>query len=186
MLAEPLAVAVAALDEVADVPQRVAVLGFGPVGALTAAEAQRRWPSAVVTVAEPEAWRARRVVELGFRVVETASRLDPELFDLVVDAAGYRGAVRDALRVLARGGQLLLVGIGPDMLEVKAQDVVEHGWKIIGSIGFDDHHLPRAVELLATHGSSFDIVTHTLPFRDVPAFIANNGHREALKVTMEF
>src|SRR5581483_7111878 len=101
VLAEPLAVAMHGLGRLSQRPQRVAVLGHGPIGALVQIELRRRFPDAEVTVAEPVPLRAQLARALGAEVAGTAADLPDHRYDTVVDAAGYATSLTDALSLLA-------------------------------------------------------------------------------------
>ncbi|MGP9736109.1 zinc-dependent alcohol dehydrogenase [Brachybacterium sp. AOP42-C2-15] len=185
VLAEPLAVASAALDQVRRAPRRAVVLGYGPVGALVAADLRRRWPEANLVVVEVGQWRSDHARDQGFEVVPSVAYAE-ERIDLVVDAAGYPGSTAEALGLLGRGGELVIVALGEGAIEAPAAVFVESGLSISGSIGFGDDGLAAALTHLAEHPEAYGhILTHRLPLTEAPEFLARSGHRSALKVAWE-
>lgn len=182
VLAEPLAVVMCALDQLRldASPATVAILGYGPIGALAHAELTRRWPQAAVTVVEPNARRADLARSRGAAV----DTLDgPARHQVVVDAAGYPGSLEAAIDATAFGGAVLLIAIGHAAATVMPATIVEHSLRVVGSVGFDDHHLDEALAALADEPGRYDpIVTHTVELPDVPAFLAAGGMGEAIKV----
>jgi threonine dehydrogenase-like Zn-dependent dehydrogenase len=110
VLAEPLAVAMHALGRVLRPPERAAILGYGPVGALVHLEISRQWPETETAVVEPVASRRELARALGAGVTsreELEARNAGRRPRLVVDAAGYPGALADALALCEDGGTVL-------------------------------------------------------------------------------
>ena len=143
VLAEPLAVAMHAVSRATRSPQRVLLLGYGPIGALVHAEIEHRFPQAAVHVREPLGSRRQLAAAFGADTSEP-----PAAPDLVVDAAGYPGSLVDALALTARGGELLVVALGHEAVSVVPADLVEQAVTVSGCSGFDDE-LPAAVARLA-------------------------------------
>lgn len=181
VLTEPLAVARCALDLVRATPSRVLVIGHGPIGALSHVEARRRWPDARITVTEPDARRAGLARELG---ADAVGSLDDSPYDLVVDAAGHPESLAGAVRHAAHGGTVLLVALGHAPSGVTPAEIVERGLTLIGSVGFDDHHLDDAIAALHAAPARYRaIVTHRVPLPGLPAFLADpSTRRDAVKV----
>ncbi len=170
VLAEPLAVALHALGRLAAAPERVAILGHGPIGALLHAELHRRFPAARVDVAEPASLRAALAAAFGTaRVADAATDLDAGAYDVVIDCAGYPQALPDALRLVADAGEVLLLAIGHSVPDVPARTLVERGLRLTGCNAFTDE-LPAAVALLASDGWRFlPVVTDTVDLAEAPA-----------------
>ncbi|MET4638059.1 alcohol dehydrogenase catalytic domain-containing protein [Mycetocola sp. 2940] len=171
VLAEPLAVVLRALDGVAVEPDRVLVLGCGPIGALILTELSRRFPSAAVSVSEPQPARAQAASQLGATVVTTP---DPDAYDVVIDAAGFPGALGVAFSAVRRGGTVLVVAIGAHPIPFTAQELVEKGITLMGGIGFDDEDLPRALAALAEAPERYaGLVTHRVDLTAFPDFLGS-------------
>ncbi|MCU1444499.1 alcohol dehydrogenase catalytic domain-containing protein [Cryobacterium sp.] len=170
VLAEPLAVVLRALDGVTTRPDRVLVLGCGPIGALIVTELQHRFPAAAVAVSEPQPARAEAATRLGATVVAAPA---PDAYDLVIDAAGFPGAVAAAFAAVRRGGTVLVVAIGDHPIPFTAQQLVEKGVTLMGGIGFDDEDLPRALAALAERPQRYaGLVTHRVDLTAFPEFLA--------------
>jgi threonine dehydrogenase-like Zn-dependent dehydrogenase len=185
VLAEPLAVAMHGLSRLPAEPRRVAILGHGPIGALLHIEVRRRFPDVAVAVAEPAELRAQLASALDASAVRVAAELSDATYDTVLDAAGYRGALTDALRILAPRGQLLLVALGHDSVMLKPADVVESGATIVGANAFVDE-LPKAIAQLATDPACYaPVVTDAIHLTELPAVArAQLEHPEAVKVVI--
>lgn len=172
VLAEPLAVALHALAHLRHAPQRAAVIGHGPIGALVHAELRRRAPDCVVDVAEPLPLRARLAEALGAATTASAAELDPASYDVVVDAAGYATSLADALALGAPGAHVLLVALGHAELAVHPVALVERRLQVTGCHAFIDE-LPEAIRLLTTDGWRYDpVVTDAVALDDLPATLA--------------
>jgi threonine dehydrogenase-like Zn-dependent dehydrogenase len=145
VLSEPLAVAMHAVARLPQPPSRTLVIGYGPVGALVHLELARRWPQVTVAVREPDSGRRMLAAAFGADVGDGAERA---CWQLVVDAAGYPGSLRDAISAAANGGTVLAVALGHSPVELIPAGIVESELTILGSNGFGSE-LPTAVRALA-------------------------------------
>jgi threonine dehydrogenase-like Zn-dependent dehydrogenase len=182
VLAEPLAVVMCAIDQlpVRTPPERVAILGYGPIGALAHAEMARRWPEASITVMEPNTRRADLARARGAAIgtLDDAGR-----YQVVIDAAGYPGSFEAAIGAATFGGSLLLIALGHAAATVMPATIVEHSLHVVGSVGFDDQHMDEALGALAGDSARYNaIVTHTVDLDQIPSFLAEGGMAESMKV----
>lgn len=177
VLAEPLAFVQRALDEV-PASGSVVILGYGPIGALAHAELARRAPMRPVAVTEPQEARRAAALAAGAQPADAGGE-----YDLVVDAAGFPGSVQSAFASVRRGGTVLVVAIGPTPIGIPAQDLVEKGIRLVGSVGFEDGDIERALATLAEAPGHFDrVVTHRVELADLPAFLPTMRDLQPLKV----
>lgn len=183
VLAEPLAVAMHGVSRLQAEPHRVAILGHGPIGALLHIEVRRRFPDADVTVAEPTALRSQLAAAVGARTVPVAAELADSAYDTVLEAAGYRGALTDALRIVAPRGQLLLVALGHDSVALRPADLVESSTTLVGANAFVDE-LPEAIVQLANDPARYaPVVTDAIQLAELPTVArAQLDHPESVKV----
>lgn len=137
-MAEPLAAAVHAVARGSDASE-VAILGGGPMGLMLTAllRAQGR----TVTLADPHAERRAQAAVLGARPVE---RPAGQSHELVFEAVGRPEAWSAAVRAVAPGGVVVLVGGCPSGTEVTLPP---------GPIHYDEldlrgafHHSPAEVD----------------------------------------
>ncbi len=157
-LVEPFTVAYAAVRAAGiDPSDRVAVLGAGPIGLLTAMAAAGR--NADVTVIEPQPGRRSKALGLG-----AARTLDPaagdlaaqardliggDLFDVVIESAGHPAAMAQALTLAGNRGRIVYVGIDvggtvpAELGLIQAKSLRIRG--IVGSAGI----WPQAIRFLA-------------------------------------
>lgn len=118
-LAEPLAVALNAVDRLALAPgDKVAITGAGGIGLLLA-QAVRQRGGEVTAVAEPVPERRAAAAALGVPATVGGSPGDlvallekrPELTpDVVLEASGYPSAVQEAVEAVRSGGRVGLIG----------------------------------------------------------------------------
>jgi threonine dehydrogenase-like Zn-dependent dehydrogenase len=168
VLAEPLAVALHGLSHVRVAPARAAILGHGPIGALLHIELRRRFPSAEIEVAEPAALRASLARALGARCVEASRELEADGFDLVLDAAGYRGSLLDGVGLCRHGADLVILALSEHEVPVRPMELVEKGLRITGSNAFRGE-LPVAIGLLADDAWRYDpVITDAIDLADLP------------------
>jgi L-gulonate 5-dehydrogenase len=167
VLAEPLAVAMHAVSRVSGAPERVTIAGYGPIGALVHLELARRWPRAAVTVVEPVAARRQLAAAFGAELAETIGETGrpPQL---VVDAAGYPGSLRDAIAGCARGGTVLVVALGHQPEPLLPAELAERELTLAGSNGFAGE-LSQAVAALAADPDRYrPLVTEAIVLDEAP------------------
>src|SRR5947208_14576963 len=105
-LVEPFSVAYAAVRAgVVDSSDRVAVLGGGPIGLLSAMAAVGR--NAAVTLIEPRPDRRAKAAELGVSTTLDPAEVDGELFDVVIESAGHPEAMAQALTIARNHGRVV-------------------------------------------------------------------------------
>lgn len=121
-MTEPLSVAVHALSRVEVRPELKAVVtGPGPIGLLCAAVAARGGCKVLVCgTSADEGARLPTARQMGFTAVNTdqvalpeavSSHCEGEQPDLWIEASGATSALQAAIRLLRRGGNLLVVGM---------------------------------------------------------------------------
>jgi threonine dehydrogenase-like Zn-dependent dehydrogenase len=168
VLAEPLAVAMHALGRVRRPQQRVAILGYGPIGALVHLETGRRWPGAEVAVAEPVAARRELAAALG-AAVATQDELARWGAELVVDAAGYPGSLADAAALCADRGTVLAVALGQEPVRVVPDGIVRRELTVTGSMGTGGE-LASAVAVLAADPDRYrPVITDAVLLDEAPS-----------------
>lgn len=166
-------------------PERVRILGYGPIGALVHLEITRRWPQAAVTVVEPVTARRQLAAAFGAELAGpgrppegsggsadaepagagTGAGAPPQL---VVDAAGYPGSLRDAIAGCARGGTVLVVALGHQPETLLPAELAERELTLAGSNGFAGE-LNQAVATLAADPDRYrPLVTEAIALEEAP------------------
>lgn len=167
-LAEPCAVALHGANRAlaASPGARTAlVVGLGPVGVLAALVLQERG----LRVAGVEADAARRAA--AGRAIEMpilpAGETTGEEYDLVVDAAGFRGSVNACLERARSGGTVLALALHRGGETIAANGVVERELTLLGAHVFRDE-MAAAIDLLAAQAGRFaPLVTAEVPLAGV-------------------
>lgn len=160
---------------------RVAVVGYGPIGAMATAIAHHAGASRVyvLDVSEPalaraEAWRAERnaaVVTVlrtgGDHTAGATQRVRDETdggVDLVLEMSGAEGAINQALRIARMGGSLSMLGIpGREAIRIErfARDFIFKGLTMQAIIGRRIFSTwDRMLELLAEGLDVASLVSH--------------------------
>jgi threonine dehydrogenase-like Zn-dependent dehydrogenase len=169
VLSEPLAVVVHGLSRLRTEPRRVAILGHGPIGALTHLELRRRFPDVDISVAEPAPLRAQLARALGASTAYRADVLAAGAYDTVIDAAGYPPSLSDALGLAGARGQVLLLALAFQPVAIKPADLVERSICLVGSGAFVDE-LPEAIALLAAERWRYEpVITDAVSLAELPA-----------------
>lgn len=139
--AEPLAVALHALDRLQRPVTELLVIGAGAVGLTIIAAATSLGMS--VTVVEPLPERRRAAEGFGARAFEPGP-LDVEgLFEAAIDASGVPAAVEANLPFLTVDAPIVLVGLGDREVAFPAE-----GREIRGAFAYRQPDFVRAVELI--------------------------------------
>ncbi|MEU5607668.1 zinc-binding dehydrogenase [Streptomyces sparsogenes] len=200
-LTEPLSCAMTGVQQLhLRTDYSAAVVGGGPMGLLYAhALAARGVRGALVEISGPRRALAEKALPEGW---SCAAALDAVTdredirgagLDIVVDTSGH--AVEAGLAGLARGGQLLSVGLGGPPISVDPAVFADHSKRLVGSIDSLDGSFAAALDLIAAGRVPADrIVSHSYPLaehRDAFARLGIdlvNGRRvppgDALKVVL--
>lgn len=178
----------------------VIVQGPGPLGLFAIALARRSGASQIIVIGgSPE--RLALCRKFGADVVINRRETTPEdrrnlIFDLtggrgadiVVEAAGTRGAAEEGVRLLRRGGRYLLTGyaqpVGTDSIDFY-RDVVFRNVTINGIWVSDTRHLMQAVELVMGDLDLFaGLVTHRFPLEQAQDALGVMDSHKALKAVL--
>jgi (R,R)-butanediol dehydrogenase / meso-butanediol dehydrogenase / diacetyl reductase len=151
-LVEPTAVAVHALARARPAPgERIAVIGAGPIGMLTALVAREQGMDVVLISRNPG--RARSAEVLGLRTVapgDSAAAFAGDPPSAVIECAGSGSAAVLALELVAPLGRIVMVGIAPEPFALDPLPVVFKEVDIRGAFTYRRRDFDTAIELLAT------------------------------------
>jgi threonine dehydrogenase-like Zn-dependent dehydrogenase len=206
VLVEPTACAVHAANVVRatepDAPSRVAVIGSGTLGLLTVA-ALRQLVSTTEIVATAKHPEQRRLVrELGADVVTTPGSLERTIRSAtgsmmlgdqltggtgqVVDCVGSDESLRQALRTVAPGGTVHLVGM-PGVTTLDLTSVWHREVALRGCYAYEPADFATAIDLVRDLKLE-RLLTQTYPldrYEDAVAHAANAGSRGAVKIAFD-
>jgi threonine dehydrogenase-like Zn-dependent dehydrogenase len=138
VLAEPLACCVGALA--GETPERVVVLGAGPIGLLSVYVAARA--GAQVRAVDPVEARLETARKLGATDFEGPA-------ELAVDAAGFEATWRAAIDAVGNGGQVVVVGLGAAEGSFPMATLVRRSIRLRGQFAYSRADFQQAVDILA-------------------------------------
>ena len=173
VLVEPLACCVGALAPHGDAGS-IAVLGCGPLGLLTVFLAARA--GATVTAVDPLSERRAIAERLG--AATTADELEPDGFDLAVDAAGFEATWRAGVAGVRAGGTVVMVGLGNAEATFPMAQLVRRAITLRGQFGYTRAEFSRALEILAEGDLPLDWLS-TAPLAEGADAFANLVDRPA-------
>jgi len=181
-LIEPLAVAVAAIRHAGvKLGERVAITGAGPIGLLTAQLAQFAGAS-VIAVSDPLPQARERALRYG--ATETLDPLNIALpdaaFDVCIDASGVPAAIQAGIRSLRPRGRALLLGMGPDQLEIPFSIVQVRELQLQGVFRYANAW-PTAITL-ASRIDLAGLVTSRYSLAEVPEALERSSEADQVKV----
>ena len=193
-LAEPLAVAVHAVDLSAMAPgDTVAVFGAGPIGVLTALVARHAGAGHVV-ITEPSPWRRQVAASLGFTVVPDGATMAETLApltsgegaDTTFDTAAHPSVAAQLTAVTRVRGRIVVVGVYKQPTPVDLQAVCFKELTVVGVRVYTTADVRRAIELIATGALGLDrFPTKAFALADVSAaFDAATSGQDCLKVLL--
>jgi threonine dehydrogenase-like Zn-dependent dehydrogenase len=159
---EPAATALRAVELAGDLTGRtVLVTGGGPIGQLACRIAHLKSPAQVLLM-EPAPQRAQFAADSHAELIEGSSDLE---VDVVLECSGNAVATSTALKMLAPGGILVVVGAGPDP-GLDSATILLKEITVRGSYIYTDE-FDRAIDLLATEQLAVaDLTTVVSPLSD--------------------
>jgi threonine 3-dehydrogenase len=174
----------------------VAVVGSGPIGCCAVAVAKAAGARAVFAT-DVRPYRLDLARRMGADVVIDASAEDPvarvlgetrgQGADVVLEMSGHPDGVRQAFRMLRRGGRISLLGIPsqPVALDL-AEDVIFKGATVHGINGRRMWQTWYQAQALLRSGKVdlAPLITHTLPLREIEKGMALLRDGQAAKVIL--
>lgn len=177
-LAEPTAVAVRAVRKLGNVTGRSAVIiGGGTIGLLVGQVLSHAGATPVVVV-EPVQSRREIAHRLDLtsewadspenRAAALAASMPPRGVDFVVECSGANGAMREAVHLLRRGGEAILLSVRPDDQQLDLTDIVLGEKTLRGSAAHMwDEDVAPALALLASGALDVEpLISHEVPLAD--------------------
>jgi 2-desacetyl-2-hydroxyethyl bacteriochlorophyllide A dehydrogenase len=148
----------------------VAIFGAGPIGVLMLQMA-RIQGAAQITVLEINPGRADLARQMGAdRVVSSFDELQPDTYDIVIDATGAIPVMNRSIDFVRMGGTVLLFGVPPSgkNLEVEGFKIFRKGLTVLSSFTSVRNSF-QAVDLLQSGQIQVEpLISHHLPLQDLP------------------
>ena len=148
----------------------IAIFGAGPIGNLMIQMA-RIQGARRVSVLEINPGRAELALQLGAdRVASRFEDLEPETFDIVIDATGAIPVMNRTIDYARKGGTVLLFGVPPSgkNLEMEGFKIFRNGLTVLSSFT-SVRNSYQAVGLLQSGQVRVDsLISHHLPLQEMP------------------
>lgn len=180
-LAEPLSVGIYATRQSSiHIGDKVAILGAGAVGLLTALSATSE--GGEVTVYDIQEKRVQLGVEMGLHAKIFSEERDSVAYDVVIDCTGNKEAILWAQRAVRRGGKLVLVGMGKtEHMRIDGLDLTLRGISVHGIFRYANT-FPAALRLIKQHQNELSIFTRQqIHLEDLPSYLRENKQADYLK-----
>ncbi|MFC4508559.1 MULTISPECIES: zinc-dependent alcohol dehydrogenase [Streptomyces] len=192
-LVEPLATPVHAVAKAGDLTGRtVAVLGAGPIGLLVLTAARHAGATRIVVTDLLDTKRDRAVrlgadAGLPADAADLAALADAALggpADVVFDCVAREQSMAQAIDLVAKGGQIIVVGVGaPGTTPIRLDLVQDREIRIEGTLMYTADDYRTAMSLITSGAiATDDIVTATFPLEDAGKAFAASLDPEHVKV----
>jgi threonine dehydrogenase-like Zn-dependent dehydrogenase len=165
-LAEPLSVALHGLGKAGLRPgSRLAVVGAGAIGLMCLVLGRHAGVGSitVLDIAEDHlesasAMGAQRVINCG------RGEMPFGAFDVVIEAVGVAATLNQAVRLAARGGKVIALGMSQQEIPVDLFDIVAREIRLEGSFNYDFQEFERIVAMLPLLRTPLGrVVSHVVP-----------------------
>ena len=187
-LVEPLSVAIWGVARARPrASDAILIIGAGSIGVLCALVADTTGPSSVVLV-DPNEQRRERAAQLtGATAIPPGDVVAlSRSFDVVLECSGSASGLASALASVREGGQVVIIGVGVDRLDVAMNVIQEGEVSLSGSHRYRDTW-PEAISMI-TRGDldPAQLVTAHFPLEQAAAAISDARTNPAsLKVCID-
>lgn len=169
-LTEPLAVALN-ICEAAELSQQdeIAVVGAGPIGLLTVLAAKQLYQVPSVTVLGRSGFRMELAKKIGADHILSAFE-EGKLYGKIVEAAGTKETLEQAVAHTAPGGSIYVVSIFEESAGLDVNSIVAAQLRLVGCNAYEKRHLQKAADILS--GGQLDvspIITGVFPLENCGA-----------------
>lgn len=190
-LTEPFAVARHALIQGGYLPEELLVIaGAGPIGLLTTIAARQMGGERIV-VSEPLVGRRQAAMEAGAsHVVEPADliAISRELSqgngaEISVDASGLPAGIASCVDATARGGRIVLAGVGEQPYQLDILRSIINEFTYVGVLGYTRDEFAESARLIASGRVDVSsVISEVVPVEGTPdAFARLSGGRDGLR-----
>ena len=186
VLTEPFAVIVHAFKKAGIGPgMSVAIVGCGTVGLLSAVLATHLGADVTILYNRHKHETITAQID-GLRVVQ-ANEIGDEQFDVVVEAAGVKRSVEQAMQLVKPGGAMLALGITGEQIDFPVIRIVRSEITLYGSIIYTKDDFAEALRYLSEPSLPIDsIVSQVRPLSDYQAAYEAAMSGEFAKIVLDF
>jgi len=184
VLTEPLAVGVHAVN-IADIQKgdKVAILGSGPIGLVTAVAAHDKGAETICltdaidkNLEIGKALCATDVVNIRFQSLQNYVDAHIGQFDHVFLTAGYGAILDDALSVIKRKGKIISIALFEEKVSMDLNRLMISEVQMFGSSMYVKEDFKTAIDIIASHKYKLEsLITHRFQFDQI---------NEAMKVAL--
>jgi L-iditol 2-dehydrogenase len=186
ILIEPFAVTVHALKK-ANIKKgtKLAVIGSGTEGLLSVALALHL--GADVTVIDVNPAKLELAKKFGPVAVFTPQEIKDQVFDVVLEAAGVKSAIEQAMQIVKPGGIMVALGITGDSVNLSPIHIVRSEISILGSIIYTKQDFADAIAYLNKPEFYVDpIVSKIVPFNQFQEAFNDASSGNFAKIVLAF
>lgn len=195
---ESIGIAVHAIERAqVNLGDSVAVIGPGPIGlALIAILAKYGLKHLIVSGLQTDETRLALAKDLGATQliwsdivsdVDEVKRITSGAgVDIVFESSGFAGAINSAVRMLRKGGEILLVGITDKESTVPTSEIVRGELTVKGVYGVITKTLERAITMASSGSYEFPkLISHILPLEKALDGFKSGVRRGGAKVILK-
>jgi L-iditol 2-dehydrogenase len=186
ILIEPFAVTVHALKK-ANINKgtKLAIIGSGTEGLLSVALALHL--GAEVTVIDVNPVKLELAKKFGPVSVFTPQEIKDQVFDVVLEAAGVKSSVEQAMQIVKPGGVMVALGITGDSVNLSPIHIVRSEISILGSIIYTKQDFADAIAYLSNPDFFVDpIVSKIVPVNQFQEAFNDAATGNFAKIVLEF
>jgi threonine dehydrogenase-like Zn-dependent dehydrogenase len=167
-LAEPLSVAAHGLEKAGLRPDsRLAIVGAGAIGlmCLVLARQQGVGSIAVLDIAADRLDLARKL-GAGKLIQAGCDEVPAAAADVVIEAVGVENTLAQAVRLSARGGKVIVLGMSQRVIPLEMYDLVSREIQLEGSFNYNFIEFQNIVTMLPVLREYLDrVISHVVPLR---------------------
>lgn len=184
VLFEPLSCVVHGISKIKpESGESALIFGGGPIGCLFTLALKHT--GVEVKVCEPNRFRRGFLNNsFGVKVCDSITKLDEDLFDIVIDASGSRDVMQQALNCSRYGGRILLFGQQtPNVSMIIPTIVNQKELQIFGSYIATNKSFPQVLRFLSQSSVPFEkLITRRLPLTNIEEAFKAIKYREEIKI----
>ncbi|SDF46371.1 zinc-dependent alcohol dehydrogenase [Sporolituus thermophilus] len=186
ILIEPFAVTIHALKKASILPgTTVAIVGCGTEGLLAVALALHL--GAKVTAIDVNPVKLEIAKALGAVTALMPQAVNGELFDVVVEAAGVKAAIQQAMQIVKPGGTMIALGITGEPVNMSPIHIVRNEISILGTIIYTLKDFADAIEYLSCPSLFVEpVISKVVPLADYQAAYAQALSGNYAKILLAF
>ncbi|MDA8228402.1 MAG: alcohol dehydrogenase catalytic domain-containing protein [Desulfitobacterium hafniense] len=186
VLTEPLAVVVHAIKKVnISCGTKVAIIGCGTEGLLAGAIVLSK--GADLTAIDVNSTKLELAKRLGNVQAKLPNEVKDQRFDLVIEAAGVKASLEQALEIVKPGGTVLAIGINADPVDLNPIHLVRSEISILGSIIYTLEDFTDALQYLNDHSLNIEpIVSKIYSYSEFPKAFEDANSGNYAKIILKF